>query len=255
MSRYPTFESNPSYPYDHNLLAHAPAVTRADRQVCVVISLFVSRNQVDTERDRAQAGYDIGIIERGVLPYRPYQAPNPFIDSTPTATNWRDKELPSHPITADSPSPVPSYTHRWYRTKRGIAIIILVVLIVISLIVGVAVGVSGEQKRQAAAIAAVDADSTTPDTVTSTSSPVIPSSTARNSPHSTLGPVHSTPTPSLSVVPLITPSTGTPQATRPLTPAPSTSTSSGSVKPSQGGNDGNSGQDEPWYCKVLPFVC
>ena len=35
MSRYPTFEGDPFYPYDRNLLAGAPSVTREDRQVCV----------------------------------------------------------------------------------------------------------------------------------------------------------------------------------------------------------------------------
>ena len=196
-----------------------------------------------------------------MLPYPRNQGPNPFID-TPTTTNWRDKELPSRPIAADSPSPVPSYTSRWYRTKRGIAIIILAVLIVISIIVGVAVAVSGEQKKQAATIAAVgaDSDSTTPDPdpVTSASSSVIPSSTARDKPHSPLGPVHSTPTPSLSVVPLITPSTGIPQATRPSTTALSTPTSSGSVNPGQGSNEGNAGQGDqqtPWYCQIFRIGC
>ena len=51
MSRYPTFEGpHPSYPYDRNLLAHAPIVTRADRQVWRVICF--RQSQVDTERDR-----------------------------------------------------------------------------------------------------------------------------------------------------------------------------------------------------------
>jgi hypothetical protein len=37
MSRYPTLGEGPAYPYpyDRNLLAYAPTVTRADRQVCM----------------------------------------------------------------------------------------------------------------------------------------------------------------------------------------------------------------------------
>jgi len=49
MSRYPVFESDPSYPYDRTLIARAPTITREDRQVCV--SYLYWCDQVETERD------------------------------------------------------------------------------------------------------------------------------------------------------------------------------------------------------------
>lgn len=192
-----------------------------------------------------------------MVPYPPpNQAPNPFTD---TLTNRLDKELPSRPTAVDAPSPVPSYKYRWYRTKRGIAIILLIVLILISVIVGVAVGVSGEQKRQAAiaatqtaAVGAADADPTTSGTVISASSPLIPSTTTSDKPtnrplSTSLGPVHPTSMHSLS---LITPTTGNPQATRPLTTIPSSSSTS-----SSSGNQGNAGQETSFFCRVFPFLC
>lgn len=187
-----------------------------------------------------------------MIPRAPNHGPNPFTD---TPTSRLDKELSSHARVADTPSPIPAYTYRWYRTKRGIAIIVLVFLILVSVIVGVAVGVSEEKRRQSAIAAtqtaALRPDSSTSSTVRSTSSPFIPSitpGTATNRPLITFDPTPSSPT-----TPLIVPSTATPQAPRPSMTAPSTS--SGSVNPTQSRNEGNAGQETPWYCVLFPFIC
>jgi len=259
MSRYPAFGPNQFYPYDRSLLSAAPPVTRQDRQ----------------------AGYDIGIIERGLIPSAsaapapapvpapvPIREPNPFAD---TPTDLLNKELPSHPTPFDSSSFVPP--SRWYRTKRGIAILILIFLIFLSIIIGVAVGVS-EGKRKQEAITAPQSPDDGPDlgpsnTVTliissSSSSPFSSPQTvastpkaATNIPLLTTDPVGSFPTPTNPpAVTLIEPSR-TLRATRPpKTAIPTPSTSSGLFNPGQGGTtEPGPPSNEPWYCALLPFIC
>jgi len=235
MSRYPPFGETSSYPYDRTLLAGAPSITRADRQ----------------------AGYNIDILERGVVPSaappNQTQGPNPFTD---TPTDLLNKELYSHPAATDTTSVISPY--RWYRTKRGIAIIVLTFLVVLSVIIGVAVGVTQEKQRQATTAAVqtpdVRSDSGLSSIITSTSRR---RHTSTDTPFLTSDPIGPAPT-----GPLIAPSTGVPRPTRSLTTAPSrpTPVTPGStVGPNQGGNQGNTGggqrPDQSSFCKLLPSFC
>lgn len=119
--------------YDQSLIAQAPDITKSDRQ----------------------EGYDINLVEQSrKTPFSPPDGPLTRTTNPPAVppASGSHSSLEKSAVTPQSASNAysnnftKSKSTPWYRTTKGLAIMIIVAFVVVGVIVGVAVGVTQSKK-------------------------------------------------------------------------------------------------------------
>jgi len=135
--------------YDQSLIAQAPEITRADRQ----------------------EGYDINLVAHGHNTAHPPPARSPALQLQPQPTpgplgsQTSLEKPPGVPPTTNGYSQQDNFTSKpipWYKTTKGIAILIVAAVVLVGVVVGVAVGVTHKNNSAAGGINTAQVPAQTP---------------------------------------------------------------------------------------------